>query len=59
METWEFLIKEAVRIPEMELKVWAVFLKILRSMMYSVEATACANGMKLEDYLAELFQCEA
>ena len=26
------------------------------AMMYSVAATACANGMKVEEYLTELFR---
>lgn len=29
------------------------------AMMYSVAATACANGMNVEEYLTELFRCEA
>ncbi len=29
------------------------------AMMYSVVATACANGMDVEGYLAKLFRCEA
>ena len=28
------------------------------AMMYSVAATACANGMKVEDYLTELFRSQ-
>ncbi len=29
------------------------------AMMYSVAATACANGMNVEEYLTELFRCDA
>lgn len=29
------------------------------AMMYSVAATACANGMNVEEYLTKLFRCDA
>lgn len=29
------------------------------AMMYTVAATACANGLNVEEYLTELFQCKA